>query len=528
MTEAPAPTPQQALASARVSLAFIFPSKTNPRTSFPAEDKAEMAASIRKHGGVFQALQLRPHPTKPGAYEIVDGERRYHGAKEVGLVDVPASVEDLTDDQVIERQIVSFLSRKDLTAMEEANCYNGMLMKKYTHERIAEKVGKSAQYVRDCCRLLKLVKGAQELLAQGRIEKGHAVLLSRQKPEDQIRIIRAPEEGSYDERHSGLWERQRYLPKTSAQLHHEDTDDDALPEEVTESALKPVSVRELAAWIDKHVKLSPEASETAELFPDVAAVVKAAEQKTPGEKPLKVIHITFDHVLADDVKKVDGPRVYGPRSWVRADGKAGSKECASSVAGIVIAGDARGEAFRVCIAKKTCQVHYKAEISAAKKREEDVDQSGKTGADRAALEKSAREKQLAKQEEQKAQLLRAIPAIQMALAEKVKTAPLGKLFAEISNALDWSAKQGLKAADKLLPAGKTPESWVRNLALAVITGPTTYQPEYNTADIANACKKYGLDATKICASANENDVATKAARKKPAKAKSAAKKAGRK
>ena len=91
-----------------------------------------------------------------------------------------------------------------------------------------------------------------------------------------------------------------------------------------------------------------------------------------------------------------------------------------------------------------------------------------------------------------------------------------------------AAELGIRSATTVLPAGKTPESWVRNLALAVITGPTTYQPEYNTADIANACKKYGLDAAKILASANENDVATKAARKKPAKAKSAAKKAARK
>lgn len=511
--------PKPASSAARIPLTEIVASKTNPRTSFTAPDIAELAASIKKHG-IFQPLLLRLHPSKKAAYELVDGERRFRAAKEAGLVEVPAVVGDFTDEEVMEIQIVSFLQRKDLTAIEEAQCFNTMLTKRYTHERIAEKVGRSVQYVRDRCRLLSLVKGAVELLQAKRIEVGHAILLARLSPEDQVRIIREPADvdGFYDAtRNSGLWERQHALPMTSEQLGDDWAVDD---DEVAADVLKAVSVRELAAWIDRHVKLNPDAPETAELFPQVATIVeKSSGSHSNDGRPLKVIHITFEHQLPDDVKKVEGPKVYGPRSWVRADGKAGSKTCASSVAGIVIAGPARGEGFAVCIAKKTCQVHYKAEITAAKNRTADVDESGKTGAERAAIEKSAIEKQKAKEADRTSSFLRAIPAIQMALADKVKTAPLAKLFAEISGALDWSAKQGLKAADKLLPAGKTPESWVRNIALAVIASSTTWEPQYHAIDVANVCKKYGLDVSKIIASANENEAATKAARKKPAPAK---------
>lgn len=505
-----------ASSTSRIRLTEIVASKTNPRTSFTAPDIAELAASIKKHG-VFQPLLLRVHPTKPGTYELVDGERRLRAAKEAGLADVPAMVSDLTDDQVLEIQIVSFLQRKDLTAIEEAQCFNTMLVKKYTHERIAEKVGRSVQYVRDRCRLLNLVKGAVELLQAKRIEVGHAILLARLSPEDQVRIIREPEAGGFydSSRDSGLWQRQRALPVTSEQLGD---DGDAEAGEESSEHLKAVSVRELAAWIDRHVKLNPEAPETAELFPEAAALVKAAEEPTLGEKPLKVIHITFDHQLPDDVKKVEGPKVYGPRSWVRADGKAGSKTCASSVAGIVVAGPARGEGFHVCTAKKTCTVHYKAEITAAKKRQTEVEQSGKTGAERAALEKEKKEAAEKKAKEAMERFRRAVPAIEVATAEKIKSMPVAKLMAVLDEALlGWEEKQGLATAAKLMPAANTADAWVRRTVFAGIAG-TLRDMYVREDDVTSELKAYGIDVPKIVASANENDAATKAARKKPAKA----------
>ena len=502
--------------SLRIDLTLIDKSKTNPRTEFTAPDIAELAASIKKHG-VFQPLLLRPHPSKAGRFELVDGERRYRAAKEAGQVDVPAAVSSFSDDEVLEIQIVSFLQRKDLTPMEEAQCFNTMLTKRYTHERIAEKVGKSVQYVRDRCRLLRLVKGAQELLSKGRIEVGHAILLARLDPEDQVNIIRDPVINNYGgSQSSGLWQRQRSLPQTSEEVARDHTLRSVADREKDKPVddIKAVSVRELAAYIDEHVKLRTDAPETAELFPQVAEILRDVDEAKFAEKPLKVIHITFEHVLADEVKKVEGPRVYGPRSWVRADGKAGSKTCASSVAGIVIAGPARGEGFQVCIAKKVCQVHYKAEIAAAKKRQTEVEQSGKTGAERAELEKAKKETAEKKAKESHDRFVRALPAIHLAIAEKVKTAPLAKLQASIEEEL--RVDEGLKLAAKLLPAPKTPEAWIRTMALALLTEASANFSWVRRIDIDGPAKQYGVDVEKIIASANENEAATKAARKKPA------------
>jgi len=394
------------------------------------------------------------------------------------------------------------------------------LVKKYSHERIAEKVGRSVQYVRDRCRLLRLALGAQELLAKGRIEVGHAILLARLDPEEQVRIIRTPEINNYGGGvASGLWQRQLSLPKTSEEIAREENWDYSKDDEPDEAEdLKPVSVRELAAWIDKHVKLRTDAPETAELFPQVASILSDAAEANAAEKPLKVIHITFEHVLADEVKKADGPRVYGPKSWVRADGKAGSKTCASSVAGIVVAGPARGEGFQVCIAKKACMVHYRDEINAAKARQTEVEQSGKTGAERAALEKARKEAAEKEEKEAHERFRRAVPALEVAAAEKVKTLPIAKLMAVLDEELGWKEKQGLPTAAKLMPAPKTPEAWIRRTVFAGLVG-NLRDMYVREAEASETLESYGIDVDKIITSANENDAATKAARKKPTPAK---------
>lgn len=104
-------------------------------------------------------------------------------------------------------------------------------------------------------------------------------------------------------------------------------------------------------------------------------VVTAAQQ--PG-RAKKVVHITHEYHLADEVKD-PAQRVYGPRSWKRADGTVASvqdgrgkwvdaKPCPHSVLGLVVAGPEYGTAFQVCLAKDTCTVHWAAEIREKKQR----------------------------------------------------------------------------------------------------------------------------------------------------------------
>ena len=58
----------------------IHANPDQPRRSFPKHEMGELATSIREKG-VIQPLILRPHPSRPGEYEIVAGERRWRAAQ---------------------------------------------------------------------------------------------------------------------------------------------------------------------------------------------------------------------------------------------------------------------------------------------------------------------------------------------------------------------------------------------------------------------------------------------------------------
>ena len=79
---------------ARIPLAAIVPSKTNPRKHFDQTALDELAESIKKHD-VLQPILLRPNGG-PDRYELVAGERRYRAAKAAGLSDIPATVRELS------------------------------------------------------------------------------------------------------------------------------------------------------------------------------------------------------------------------------------------------------------------------------------------------------------------------------------------------------------------------------------------------------------------------------------------------
>jgi len=206
--------------------------------------------------------------------------------------------------------------------------------------------------VYDRLRLLKLIPKAQDLFLGGRFPLSHAVLLARLSREDQERAI-APEAGG-NGRIGGL-----FYPDHSLF----DVDDSVDVTEDPWNGTKPVSLGEFQRWIDDHVRFDAHADITPDLFPETAGAVLSAEQNKQ-----KVLHITHDYRVADDARDAAGVRTYGEHAWKRADGTDESKTCAHSVLGVVAAGRGRGDAFAVCVAKKKCEIHWPAEVKAAKQK----------------------------------------------------------------------------------------------------------------------------------------------------------------
>lgn len=152
----------------------IRPNPQQPRRHFAEAELAELAESIRAKG-ILQAILVRPDPKDDGKYQIIAGERRWRAAKQAGLEEIPATIRDLDELELLEIGIIENVQRTDLNPIEEAEAY-GALMKRFgrTQEGLAESVGKSRAHIANTIRLLNLSETARKHLREGRITAGHA------------------------------------------------------------------------------------------------------------------------------------------------------------------------------------------------------------------------------------------------------------------------------------------------------------------------------------------------------------------
>ena len=151
----------------------IRPNPAQPRRSFPDEEMAELAASIREHG-ILQPLLVKADPA--GDYELVSGERRLRAAELAGFAKVPAIVVDPVEPgAALAIALVENVQRTDLNAIELACAYK-RLQDEFgrTQEEIAKMVGKSRSSVTNTVRLIELPETMQDAIAEGRISAGHA------------------------------------------------------------------------------------------------------------------------------------------------------------------------------------------------------------------------------------------------------------------------------------------------------------------------------------------------------------------
>jgi ParB family chromosome partitioning protein len=187
----------------QIELRNIKPNRLNPRREFTPETLKELADSIG-HTGVLQPLIVRP--TTDG-YEIVVGERRYRAAQRAGLTKVPAIVQDYTDDQVAELNLIENIQREDLTGVEKGRAVRSLLEqypKKFPNiKAIAQAISYSENQIRGWLELGQAPTEVQDLVApiekigiprkKGTIDTDTAIAITRRisEPRKQIAVARA-------------------------------------------------------------------------------------------------------------------------------------------------------------------------------------------------------------------------------------------------------------------------------------------------------------------------------------------------
>ncbi|MBX3663012.1 MAG: ParB/RepB/Spo0J family partition protein [Burkholderiales bacterium] len=220
----------------------LQPGKYQPRTRMDQEALDALAASIKAQG-VMQPIMVRP--VGDGKHEIIAGERRWRAARIAGLSTVPVLVRAVPDQQALAVALIENIQREDLNALEEAVGIE-RLIKEFalTHQAVAEAIGKSRAAVSNLLRLLELAPPVKTLLAEGRIEMGHARALLALPVERQIALAREAAEAGWSvrevERRVGV---AVTAPKAGRRSVRQDRDVARLEEEVSARLGTPVNIR---------------------------------------------------------------------------------------------------------------------------------------------------------------------------------------------------------------------------------------------------------------------------------------------
>jgi len=169
-----------------IPIAQIEPNPLQPRTVFDASRLQELANSIETNG-IIQPLIVR---RKGERYELIAGERRLRAAKLAGLTEVPTLVQDYADERLLEIALVENIQREDLNPIETAQALERLAQEMHlSHEEIATRTGKDRSTITNMIRLLRLPANVQLLVAERRLNMGHArAILGLATPELQTQM----------------------------------------------------------------------------------------------------------------------------------------------------------------------------------------------------------------------------------------------------------------------------------------------------------------------------------------------------
>lgn len=166
-----------------IPVSEIRPNPYQPRKTFNEEALNELAESIKNYG-VFQPIIVKKGLR---GYDLIAGERRLRASKIAGLTKIPAIVKEFTDDEMREISLLENIQRENLTAIELAWAYKGIIDNlDIRQEDLAQKIGKSRSHVTNTLGLLNLPKSVQEMILNGDISMGHARVLSKMEDDDEV------------------------------------------------------------------------------------------------------------------------------------------------------------------------------------------------------------------------------------------------------------------------------------------------------------------------------------------------------
>jgi ParB family chromosome partitioning protein len=183
-----------------VEVEKIRPNPFQPRREFDQGKLEDLARSIRQYGVIQPLTVSRVEIQKDDGgiateYELIAGERRLRASRLAGIKEVPVLIRAGQDDDKtkLELAIIENLQREDLNPIDRAKAFDQLVKQfGFKHTEVAEKIGKSREYVSNTLRLLMLPPTMQEALRDGKISEGHTrpLLMLADRPQEQDTLFR--------------------------------------------------------------------------------------------------------------------------------------------------------------------------------------------------------------------------------------------------------------------------------------------------------------------------------------------------
>lgn len=164
----------------------IDPNPTQPRQVMG--DLSELVSSINEQG-VIEPIVVRQRGAR---FQIVAGERRYQAAVRAGLDELPVVIRDVDDVGMLELALVENLQRKDLTPFEESEALHALCQQAgYTHERLAQKLGKSRSAITESLSLSQMPDHVKQLCRLADISSKSLLLqvVRQQDPQKMVALV---------------------------------------------------------------------------------------------------------------------------------------------------------------------------------------------------------------------------------------------------------------------------------------------------------------------------------------------------
>jgi len=168
---------------------MIRPSQFAVRDKFQkmTNEDETLHISIREHG-LLQPILIRPISH---GFEIVAGHRRFHACRSLRWRFIPCKIREMSDKQAYEIQLTENMQRKAMDPVEEAEAFRRYVMDFGWGgvSELAQKIGKSEEYVSHRIQLLKLPDDIKNQVITSRLNVSQAMELTTLSQERQSEII---------------------------------------------------------------------------------------------------------------------------------------------------------------------------------------------------------------------------------------------------------------------------------------------------------------------------------------------------